>query len=261
MRRMLVAVAAAALVLVPGASAWTWPVDGPVLREFRFGGDPYAAGQHRGIDIGGAVGSPVRAAASGVVSFAGTVPGGGKTVTVRTQDGYSVTHLQLGSIAVAKGVAVEEGDPVGALGPSEDGEQTEPHVHLGVRVAADTHGYVDPLLLLPPRVLEVPPDDEVDAGAAVPSAADPDEPEPEPDPGAGSVVVEPDVAGSLPANEAGAPTTDVADDVAGSETAPTPFPSAVPAPGGVVRVSRRSTAGDRAPRGQPDHRARTGCGG
>ena len=35
----------------PPALAWTWPADGPVLRAFSFGGDPYAAGQHRGIDV------------------------------------------------------------------------------------------------------------------------------------------------------------------------------------------------------------------
>ena len=35
----------------PPALAWTWPADGPVLRPFVLGDDPYAAGQHRGIDV------------------------------------------------------------------------------------------------------------------------------------------------------------------------------------------------------------------
>ena len=62
------------LVLVPDASAWAWPVDGPVLRPFVDGSDPYAGGQHRGIDIGAPTGTDVRSAADGIVSFVGQLP-------------------------------------------------------------------------------------------------------------------------------------------------------------------------------------------
>ena len=60
--------------------------------------DPYAGGQHRGVDIGGRVGAR-RASRppAGTVSFAGAVPGGGRAVTIQTADGYAVTLLQLGS--------------------------------------------------------------------------------------------------------------------------------------------------------------------
>src|SRR6266508_1792774 len=64
----------AALLGAPGAAAWTWPVDGPVLRPFVADDDPYTGGQHRGIDIGAPSGTDVLAPASGVVSFAGQVP-------------------------------------------------------------------------------------------------------------------------------------------------------------------------------------------
>ena len=50
------------------------------------------------------------APAGGTVSFAGTVPSGGETVTIETQDGYSVTLLHLGSIGVKRNAAVSEGD-------------------------------------------------------------------------------------------------------------------------------------------------------
>ena len=90
MRRTLIVVFLAAFVFVPSAGAWRWPVDGPVLQKFVFGDDPYAAGQHRGIDIGAPSGEGVISPASGTVSFAGTVPVSGKSVTIQTADGYSV---------------------------------------------------------------------------------------------------------------------------------------------------------------------------
>ena len=152
MRARLAALSALlALAVPPAALGWTWPVDGPVLRPFSFGSDPYAAGQHRGIDIGAPSGTPVRAAAGGVVSFAGTVPKGGKTVTIQTSSGYAVTLVHLGSIRVLRGTAIEEGATVGTVGPSGVPDIPEPYVYLGIRVASDEQGYVDPLRFLPPR--------------------------------------------------------------------------------------------------------------
>ena len=141
----------------PPALAWTWPVDGPVLRPFSLGDDPYAAGQHRGIDVAAAPGSPVRAPAAGTVSFAGTVPGGGRTLTLLTDDGYAVTLVHLGGIAVTRSAAVAEGAAVGTIGPSGEAEHGEGYVHLGVRVADDPNGYLDPLAFLPGREVAPPP--------------------------------------------------------------------------------------------------------
>jgi pyruvate/2-oxoglutarate dehydrogenase complex dihydrolipoamide acyltransferase (E2) component len=139
------------LIWAPAASAWSWPVQGPVLRPFAYDeSHPYASGQHRGIDIGAdATGAPVVAPASGTVTFAGTVPTSGMSVSIGTADGYSVTLTHLGSIAVVKGAPVDEGATVGTVGPSGTPELDGPYVHLGVRIAADENGYVDPLGLLP----------------------------------------------------------------------------------------------------------------
>jgi hypothetical protein len=144
-------VALAALALAPGASAWAWPVDGPVLRPFVSEGDPYAGGQHRGIDLGAPTGSDVRSATDGVVAYAGQLPHQGLCLTIRTEDGWSVTLVHLGSIGVSVGTPVSEGDVVGTIGPSGEPEGTEPYVHLGIRHTAEANGYVDPLMLLPPR--------------------------------------------------------------------------------------------------------------
>ena len=140
------------LVATAGALAWTWPADGPVLRPFSVGPDPYAAGQHRGVDIGAAARrAPCSHPPAGTVSFVGFVPGGGRAVTIATDDGYAVTLLQLGATSVERGSTLAEGTAVGVVGESSDAVTLQPHVHLGVRVAADPNGYVDPLGLLPLR--------------------------------------------------------------------------------------------------------------
>ena len=75
MRRFIAVVGLALALGAPAtARAWTWPTDGAVLRPFSLGSDPYAGGQHRGIDIGGGLGAKVRATAGGKITFAGTVP-------------------------------------------------------------------------------------------------------------------------------------------------------------------------------------------
>jgi Peptidase family M23 len=140
------------LTWTPVAHAWSWPVQGPVVQGFAYdNANPYASGQHRGIDIGAdASGESVIAPASGTVSFAGTVPTNGKSITIETQDGYSVTLTHLGSLLVAKGALVAEGVDVGTIGPSGTPEVDGPYVHLGVRTTTDPNGYLDPLTFLPP---------------------------------------------------------------------------------------------------------------
>src|SRR5581483_5450312 len=141
----------AALAIAPSATAWSWPVSGAVLRPFSLGPDPYAGGQHRGIDVGGEAAEPVLAPRAGAIAFAGATPGNGLTVTIRTGDGYSVTLVHLGAVAVSRNEEVEEGEPIGTTGPSGDAEWAQPYVHLGVRSTADPNGYLDPLRFLPPR--------------------------------------------------------------------------------------------------------------
>src|SRR6476661_2119093 len=77
------------LLLCPSALAagWTWPVRGPVITPYRNGDDPYAAGQHRGIDVEAPVGSRVVAAVGGTVTFVGVVGSSGLTVSERSADG------------------------------------------------------------------------------------------------------------------------------------------------------------------------------
>ncbi len=145
--RVSVAVAVAAVACLSVASraaarGWERPVEGAVLRAFAVGADRFAAGQHRGVDLAAPPGAPVRAACDGRVSFAGRVPGGGRTVSVRCGR-FVATHQQLGAIAVRRGRVVIAGARIGTVGRA----RPSPQVHLGVRDVS-TGAYVDPLALL-----------------------------------------------------------------------------------------------------------------
>ena len=127
-----------------------------------------------GIDVADPSGADIVAPAGGTVTFAGSVPGGGKTVSIRTDDGYSVTLVHLGSIGVLKGAVISEGSSVGGVGPSGTPEFDQPYVHLGIRVASDPQGYVDPLGFLPPRPAVAPkPAPPASAPAAEPAPVSP----------------------------------------------------------------------------------------
>ena len=174
------------LLFVPAAGAWTWPVQGPVLQTFSFDPThPYAAGQHRGIAIGAGDGAPVLAPTAGVVSFAGSVPTNGKTITIQTPSGLAVSLTHLGSIGVERNASVDEGASVGTVGPSGTPEFDVPYVHLGVREAANDQGYLDPLAFLPvlappaaaPAPAPAPPVD-IPAPAAILAAPQPVEASP-----------------------------------------------------------------------------------
>lgn len=137
----------------PLAIAGTWhsPVQGPVLRLFSVGPDRFAPGQHRGVDLGAPRGAQVGAACGGRVSFAGRVPRGGRTVSVRC--GHLIaTYQQLGAVTVRRGQAIAAGDRIGTVGSA----RPRPHIHLGARRAA-TGAYVDPLALLAGAPRATPP--------------------------------------------------------------------------------------------------------
>jgi hypothetical protein len=162
-----------ALVLPAGARAdagWAWPVHGRVITPYRNGDDPYAGGQHRGIDVAAPVGTPVAAATAGSVRFAGSVASSGLTVTVRSADGrFDTSYLHLSSLAVRAGAGVALGERIGAVGTSGRRSATAPHLHFGVREAGSRHAYHDPLEFLPPP--PVAPAPRAPTGAPLPVPA------------------------------------------------------------------------------------------
>lgn len=169
MRRLLPLTTALLTALLapvsPALAAWTWPLRGEVITGYRNGDDPYAAGQHRGIDIAGAVGAPVVAAAPGEVRFAGVAGSSGLTVSVRTDDGFDTSYLHLGAAQVRAGERVSAGQRLGVVGTSGVRSAEAPHLHFGVREAGSRHAYRDPLAFLPPASAPAP---EAPAAAPLP---------------------------------------------------------------------------------------------
>ncbi|GMA31798.1 murein hydrolase activator EnvC family protein [Litorihabitans aurantiacus] len=95
------------------AVVYDWPLDPPsVVRPFDEPPQPWLAG-HRGADLAGVPGAPVRAAADGVVAFAGSVAGK-PVVSVDHADGIRTTYEPVEAV-VTRGAAVARGDVIGTL--------------------------------------------------------------------------------------------------------------------------------------------------
>ncbi|MBT8202596.1 MAG: M23 family metallopeptidase [Acidimicrobiia bacterium] len=113
----------------------------PVPGALAAGFDPGPGyGGHWGVDFDAPPGTPVRAAQAGFVTFAGVVVDN-RTVTVSHGGTLRTTYSYLGSIAVAAGDAVAQGDVVATSGRAHG----RPGLHVSVRIG---DRYVDPMRLL-----------------------------------------------------------------------------------------------------------------
>ncbi|WP_435877922.1 murein hydrolase activator EnvC family protein [Streptomyces kurssanovii] len=130
----------------------SWPVGAPrplVVRGWEPPSSPYGPG-HRGVDLAAAAGTPVRAAASGTVSFAGSVAGRGVlTITLTgTGDPSLRTTYEPVRPLVDHGTAVTAGQVVATVEPGAS--HCQGCLHWGLRRGTE---YLDPLTLLPPWIL------------------------------------------------------------------------------------------------------------
>ncbi|WP_174769799.1 M23 family metallopeptidase [Paraburkholderia bonniea] len=90
---------------------------------------------HTGVDLAAPVGTPVVAAAPGVVEFVGEEPGGyGSYVVVRHASGYTTYYAHLSAFAegLQEGDRVGQGQRLGLVGRT--GAATGPHLHFEVRL-------------------------------------------------------------------------------------------------------------------------------
>jgi len=131
---------------------FAWPVQGRI--SGRFGsqrvyvvkGKDVPKSPHPGMDIAVPQGTPIRAPASGIVTFADAnlyLTGG--TVLVDHGHGVSSNFLHLSRVDVKVGDRVEQGQVIGAVGMT--GRATGPHLHWGMNWF-DVR--LDPLLVVEP---------------------------------------------------------------------------------------------------------------
>ncbi len=122
----------------PSASGFIWPVGGPVVSPFgwRWGR------MHEGIDIGAGYGTPIAAAASGNVIYAGWMGGYGNLIIIDHGGGIATAYAHQSSFAVGGG-GVSQGQTIGYVGCT--GHCYGPHLHFEVRLngsAVDPLGYL-----------------------------------------------------------------------------------------------------------------------
>jgi murein DD-endopeptidase MepM/ murein hydrolase activator NlpD len=119
-----------AQLLVPSSQ----PVDGPVGSGFGFRPDPFTGrgALHTGLDFLADVGTPIMAAAGGMVVNVEVHPGYGNLVEIDHGNGLMTRYAHASKVMVKQGDLVKRGQLVAQVGNT--GRSTGPHLHFEVLV-------------------------------------------------------------------------------------------------------------------------------
>ncbi|WP_455385484.1 peptidoglycan DD-metalloendopeptidase family protein [Acidihalobacter prosperus] len=124
-------------------SHWVWPAKGTLTKRFSSG-----SGGSRGIDIGGKLGEPVRAAAAGQVVYSGSgLPSYGKLLIIQHNERYLTAYAHNEKLLVHEGEMVRQGQEIATMGRSGTNIH-RPMLHFEIRRDGEP---VDPLRYLPRR--------------------------------------------------------------------------------------------------------------
>ena len=120
-------------------SRWRWPSAGKVIRT-------YSSNRHKGIDIAGKRGDPVKAVAAGKVVYAGTgVTGYGSLLIIKHNETYLSAYGHNERLLVSENMNIQAGQQIATMGSS--GTDTV-KLHFELRRRGQP---IDPLTLLPRR--------------------------------------------------------------------------------------------------------------
>ena len=123
------------------SSALIWPTEGTISSDYGWRWGKI----HQGIDIAAAIDTPVWAAATGIVEFAGWDDSGyGNMLDIRHHDGSITRYAHLNILFVKQGDPVTQSQVVAAVGST--GNSTGPHLHFEIRPQGGTA--VDPIAYL-----------------------------------------------------------------------------------------------------------------
>nr|WP_315847419.1 peptidoglycan DD-metalloendopeptidase family protein [uncultured Achromobacter sp.] len=117
---------------------WAWPANGAIVQTFN--------ASSKGIDISGALGDPITAAADGLVKYSGNgVRGLGNLIIVEHQNGFITAYAHNRALLVKTGQNVKRGAKIAELGQSDT---TSPRLHFEIRRQGTP---VDPMQYLPAK--------------------------------------------------------------------------------------------------------------
>lgn len=126
---------------------YIWPCNGIRWITSKFGGRQSPGGigstNHKGVDIGTPMGTPVLAAKAGKVTWASSNGGYGQCVIISHGKGNSTLYGHLSGYNVKVGDMVSQRQVIAYSGNT--GKSTGPHLHFGIM---ENDGWVDPLTYL-----------------------------------------------------------------------------------------------------------------
>ena len=116
---------------VPLGVALIKPVTGTL--SSRFGANSRVrSGAHTGLDIATSTGTPIKAAASGKVTFAGWKGSYGNLLVITHSNGVQTYYGHCSKLYASSGQTVSQGQTIAAVGST--GNSTGPHLHFEIRV-------------------------------------------------------------------------------------------------------------------------------
>ena len=114
------------------APAFAWPVNGRVISDF---GTTANGGKNDGINIAAPLGAPIKASASGMVTYAGNeLKDYGNLVLIKHSGGYTTAYAHADRLLVSRGENVSRGQVIGYAG--QTGDVSTPQLHFEIRAAA-----------------------------------------------------------------------------------------------------------------------------
>lgn len=123
-----------------------FPCVGNLTSRFGSRNNPFGISStetHSGIDISNSIGTPIKAAADGIVTYANWESGYGYVVKINHGNGYETFYGHNSKLKVTEGTQVKRGDIISLMGST--GRSTGPHCHFEVRL---NNNPIDPLKLI-----------------------------------------------------------------------------------------------------------------
>ena len=110
------------------------PTIGRITSGFGNRKNPFGKGTefHSGLDIANSSGTKVKAAGSGVVTFAAYNGGYGRVIIINHGYGYQSVYAHNRKLLVRVGEEIEKGQIIAEMGST--GRSTGPHLHFEVRL-------------------------------------------------------------------------------------------------------------------------------